>query len=80
MILASGDINNHGEITGFACVVSGSACGTEVHAFVAILAPSSAHDGERRTAERHVFVPRQLQERLRQLHRSALMPVVQPPP
>ena len=80
MILASGDINDHGEITGFACVVSGNACGNEVHAFVAIPAPSSGQDAQRRTAERHVLVPQQLQERLRQLHRSALMPAVQPPP
>jgi len=80
LILASGDINNQGEITGFACVVSRNACGNEVHAFVAILAPSSGHDAEVRSgaAERPVFVPPQLQERMRQLHRSARLPPLQP--
>jgi len=84
MILASGDINDHGEITGFACVVSGNACGNEVHAFVAILAPASGHDAEARPSapgpERHVLVPPQVQARMRQLHRLGRMPHAQPLP
>ena len=83
-ILASGDINNYGEITGFACVVSGNACGNEVHAFVAILAPASGHDAAARpsapAAERHVFVPPQVQARMRLLHRLGRMPDAQPLP
>jgi probable HAF family extracellular repeat protein len=81
MILASGDINNYGEITGFACVVSGNACGNEVHAFVAILAPASGHDAEARPGasggERQVFVPPQVQARMRQWHRLGRMPHAQ---
>lgn len=72
---ASGDINDHGEITGFACVVSGNVCGNEVHAFVAILAPGSGQDAESRAgAERHVLVPPQLQARMRQMLRFGRMP------
>jgi len=81
LILASGDINNYGEITGFACVVNGNACGNEVHAFVAILAPASGHDAQAWAgAERHVFVPPQLQARMRQLHRIPRTPPVQARP
>ena len=42
--LASGDINDRGEITGVACVVSGGVCSTILHASVAILAPGTARD------------------------------------
>lgn len=82
MAQASGDINNHGEITGFACVVSGNVCSDEVHAFVAILAPGAGHDAEARTvAERHVLVPPQLQARVRQMLRFGRMPPhMQPSP
>jgi probable HAF family extracellular repeat protein len=40
-LLATGDINDRGEITGLACVLEGGACGNEIHAFVAIVAPGS---------------------------------------
>ena len=79
---ASGDINNHGEITGFACVVSGNVCSDEAHAFVAIPAPGSGRDAEARSsAEHRVFVPPQLQARLRQMLRYGRMaPHMQPYP
>jgi probable HAF family extracellular repeat protein len=80
MILASGDINNQGEITGFACVVSGNVCGNEVHAFVAILAPGSGHAGTARAGpERQVFVPPQLQARVQQMSRFGRMAPHMPP-
>jgi hypothetical protein len=37
-LLASGDINDRGEITGLGCVVVSGACGPELHTFVAIVA------------------------------------------
>ena len=65
-------------------VVSGDACGNEAHAFVAILAPASGHDAEARPsgpgAERQVFVPPQVQARMRQLQRLGRMPDAQPLP
>jgi len=39
-LLASGDINGRGVITGLACVVAGGACSSVLHAFVAIVAPA----------------------------------------
>jgi len=41
-LLASGDINDRGEITGLACVVEGGACSGVLHAFVAIVAPAAS--------------------------------------
>ena len=83
LVLASGDINNSGEITGFACVVSGNACGNELHAFVAILAPAPADASTRASGtllERHVFVPPQVQAQMRALHRPAHPPPTHPLP
>ena len=41
-LLATGDVNDRGEITGLACVVVNGACGNETHIFVAIPAPDGA--------------------------------------
>jgi probable HAF family extracellular repeat protein len=41
-LLASGDINDRGVITGLACVVAGGACSSVLHTFVAIVAPAAA--------------------------------------
>ena len=55
-LLASGDINDRGEITGLACVVEGGVCSGVLHAFVAIIAPAvttaSALPGADETAVR----------------------------
>lgn len=84
LVLASGDINDSGEITGFACVVSGNVCGNEVHAFVAILAPPPPEDAATRMSgtllERHIFVPPAVQARVRALHRPGHVPPAQPLP
>jgi probable HAF family extracellular repeat protein len=41
-LLDTGDINDRGEITGLGCVLVDGACGSEMHTFVAIVAPRSA--------------------------------------
>ena len=41
-LLASGDINGRGVITGLACVVAAGACSSVLHTFVAIVAPAVA--------------------------------------
>jgi probable HAF family extracellular repeat protein len=40
-LLETGDINDRGVITGLGCVVVDGSCGSEVHTFVAILAPAA---------------------------------------
>jgi probable HAF family extracellular repeat protein len=49
-LLATGDINDRGEITGLACVLEGGACGNEIHTFVAIVAPGSLAAARERVA------------------------------
>jgi probable HAF family extracellular repeat protein len=51
-LLASGDINDRGEITGLGCVVVSGACGPVLHTFVAIVAPdgAGAREGEQNVA------------------------------
>jgi probable HAF family extracellular repeat protein len=78
LVLAAGDINNQGEITGQACLVVGTACGTELHSFVAILTSGVGHDvgSQPARAERHIYVPPQLQaqiQRMQRLGRTAPM-------
>ena len=41
-LLASGDINDRGEITGLACVVASGTCSSVLHTFVAIVAPATS--------------------------------------
>jgi len=73
-LLASGDINDRGEITGLACVVEGGACSGVLHAFVAIVAPAasagaaSALPGAGETAVRPA-VPAEVRERVLQHQR-----------
>jgi probable HAF family extracellular repeat protein len=38
-LLETGDINDRGEITGLGCVLVDGACGSQMHTFVAIIAP-----------------------------------------
>ena len=82
LVLAAGDINNLGEITGQACLVVGTACGTELHTFVAILASGAAHDLGARPArgERHIYVPPQVRAQIRQMQRLGRMPPMSPHP
>jgi len=46
-LLATGDINDRGEITGLGCVVVAGTCGNVVHTFVAIVAPAAAGSAAR---------------------------------
>jgi len=46
-LLLTGDINDRGEITGLGCVLVDGACGSEMHTFVAIVAPGSGATGSR---------------------------------
>lgn len=46
-LIGTGDINDHGEITGYGCVVAEPNC-TVVHTFVAIRAPRAADDAATR--------------------------------
>ena len=41
-LLASGDINERGEITGLACVLASGTCSRVLHTFVAIVAPATS--------------------------------------
>jgi len=41
-LLASGDINDRGEITGLACVLASGTCSRVLHTFVAIVAPATS--------------------------------------
>jgi probable HAF family extracellular repeat protein len=70
-LLASGDINDQGEITGLACVVVGGACGTVLHTFVAIVAPGADSDSwqESERSLASPAVPEALQARQLQQHR-----------
>jgi hypothetical protein len=79
-LLASGDINDRGELTGLACVVEGGACSGVLHAFVAIIAPAvstgaaSALPGADETAVRPA-VPAEVRERvLQHPHLGHMMP------
>jgi probable HAF family extracellular repeat protein len=70
-LLASGDINDSGTITGLACVVVAGACGTVLHTFVAIVAQgadgSDAPESERNAAR--PAVAETLRSQLLQRHR-----------
>jgi probable HAF family extracellular repeat protein len=43
-LIATGDINDRGEITGVGCVVVAGACGTVAHTFLAIVGPRTADE------------------------------------
>jgi probable HAF family extracellular repeat protein len=74
-LLASGDINDQGEITGLGCVLVNGACGPALHTFVAIVAPGTDGPGWRQD-ERDVARPavaEALRTRLLQRHRFGNM-------
>jgi probable HAF family extracellular repeat protein len=80
-LLATGDINDRGEITGLACVVVDGACGSVVHTFVAIVAPGASGNGSHDDAQFAAppVVPAQLRERLLQQKRLGRMKPEQVP-
>jgi probable HAF family extracellular repeat protein len=69
-LLASGDINDRGEITGVGCVVVNGECGPVQHTFVAIVAPgnrtSAAADEARSSAPPGMSA--ELRERIMRQH------------
>jgi probable HAF family extracellular repeat protein len=80
-LLASGDINDRGEITGVGCIVVNGECGPVQHTFVAILAPGSrsAADADETRAVAHPSVSAELHERLMRQHFGNLKPERVPP-
>jgi probable HAF family extracellular repeat protein len=76
-LLGTGDIDDRGEITGYACVVVNGACGNLVHTFVAIVAPGGGADDREQNRQsqqsRHVMaqpaVSDELRERVGRLQR-----------
>jgi probable HAF family extracellular repeat protein len=82
-LLESGDINDRGEITGLACILVDGACGTVLHTFVAIVAPSAAadpaHDFMQMTAPRP-SMSAELREHLVQRQLGNLKPERVPAP
>ena len=68
--LASGDINDRGDITGVACVLVTGACSNVAHTFIAIVAPPGPDAGEQGDAATvHPSVPAEVRARvLRQQH------------
>jgi probable HAF family extracellular repeat protein len=72
-LLASGDINDRGEITGLACVLVDGSCGSALHTFVAIVSPggvrsdATLQDGARLAAR--PLLPAELRAQLSQRNR-----------
>jgi len=72
-LLETGDINDRGMVTGLGCVVVDGSCGSEIHTFVAIVAPGAgdpaeAAKGSALLSERPLL-PASLRERLMAHHR-----------
>jgi probable HAF family extracellular repeat protein len=63
LLISTGDINDSGEITGQACVVSGGVCTTELVAFLAV--PKSGGDTAE-VAPTNVVVPNNVRQLVRQ--------------
>jgi probable HAF family extracellular repeat protein len=70
-LIATGDINDHGEITGVGCVVVAGACGGATHSFVAILSSRSVDErmDDRSRSGLRPFIDSALQKRLLRLQR-----------
>ncbi len=69
-LLASGDINDRGEITGLGCLVVSGACGAELHTFVAIVAPGQHEAEHARVAfAARPLIPAQVRTQVLQQHR-----------
>ena len=76
-LLATGDINDQGAITGLGCVVEQGSCGNEVHTFVAIPAPAggdTAASAKDRALLTRPLLPASLRERLTAHHRLGRLP------
>jgi probable HAF family extracellular repeat protein len=67
-LLATGDINDQGVITGLACIVVAGSCGSEVHTFIAIPAPAGSEAAagvkDRTLLTTRPLLPASLRERL----------------
>jgi hypothetical protein len=74
-LLASGDINDRGVITGLACVLVSGACSGVLHSFVAIVAPAVAATLAPSGAEAAArpAVPAEVRARVRQQQRLGRM-------
>lgn len=70
-LVATGDINDRGEITGVGCVVVAGACGSVTHTFVAIVSPRNAAELVQIQAQSRArpLIDSALQERLLRLGR-----------
>jgi len=81
-LLASGDINDRGEITGQGCVLVDGQCGPVLHTFVAIVAPGGrpAAAAEAVLSGTHPNISADLRERLMQQHFGNLKPERVPQP
>ena len=75
-LLATGDINDNGEITGMGCVVVDGACGSVLHTFVAIVAPAGVAQGSSQSERGTVrpAVPAALHEQLQRYQRFGRRP------
>ena len=72
-LLATGDINDRGAITGVGCVVVAGACGSVVHTFVAIVSPRSTDAGVDTRSSARPLIDSALQQRLLGLQRFGHM-------
>jgi probable HAF family extracellular repeat protein len=65
-LVATGDINDRGEITGVGCVVVAGACGSATHTFIAIVSPRAADERVETQAQSAArpFIDSALKERL----------------
>jgi probable HAF family extracellular repeat protein len=72
-LVATGDINDRGEITGVGCVVVAGACGSVAHTFVAIVSPGNADPRMDTQSSVRPLIDSALQERLLRLQRFGHM-------
>jgi probable HAF family extracellular repeat protein len=70
-LVATGDINDRGEITGIGCVVVAGSCGSVTHTFIAILSPraGAGRADTQAPAGARPFMDSAMQERLLRLRR-----------
>ena len=72
-LVATGDINDHGEITGVGCVVVAGACSSVAHTFVAIVSPRSADARTDARSSARPLIDPALQEKLLRVQRFGHM-------
>jgi len=68
-LVATGDINDQGEITGVGCVMVAGACGSVAHTFVAIATPGTADPRTEARSSERPLIDSALQEKLLRLQR-----------